>query len=115
MDGISQPGVEGFTTNPVNGQVVVPAGIILAGEDGDPTTDRPAWALDGSFLAFRQLEQLVPEFDAFLLNNAVFVTGINTTEEGAELLGARMMGRWKSVSVIKKFHFRATFNILHYL
>lgn len=96
LDGISQPGVEGFTTNPVNGQVVVPAGIILAGEDGDPTTDRPAWALDGSFLAFRQLEQLVPEFDAFLLDNAVFVTGINTTEEGAELLGARMMGRWKS-------------------
>lgn len=97
LDGISQPGVEGFTTDPVNGQDVIPAGIILVGEDSD--SGHPAWAKDGSFLAFRQLQQLVPEFDKFLTDNAVFVSGINTLEEGRELLGARMMGRWKSVSL----------------
>ncbi|KAF8476528.1 hypothetical protein JB92DRAFT_2838129 [Gautieria morchelliformis] len=49
-----QPGVEGFTTNPVPGQTVIPAGMILLGENGDTGT-RADWAKDGSFLAFRQL------------------------------------------------------------
>lgn len=77
---------------------MIPAGIILVGEEGD-TIDRPAWAQDGSFLAFRQLAQLVPEFNQFLADNALLIPGINTTEGGRELLGARMMGRWKSVSM----------------
>jgi hypothetical protein len=31
----------------------------------------PSWTKDGSFLCFRQLSQLVPEFNAFLENNAL--------------------------------------------
>lgn len=94
MDGISQPGVQGFT-NPVPGQTVVPAGMILLGEDGDATS-RPTWAIDGSFLAFRQLKQLVPEYDKFLTDNPINAPGL-TPAQGSALLGARLVGRWKSV------------------
>lgn len=96
MDGISQPAVDGFGT-PLPGQAVVSAGIILVGEDSDPSlSSRPTWATDGSFLAFRQLEQKVPEFNQFLSDNPINEPGL-TPEQGSELLGARMVGRWKSV------------------
>lgn len=81
------------------GQESVNQGVILNGRTGD-TVARPSWALDGSFLAFRDLKQLVPEFDAFLEANALPVTtkapAPFTTPTGAELLGARLVGRWKS-------------------
>ncbi len=96
MDGISQPAVLGFTQSPLPGQLAVNAGEILLAEDGDSTT-RPSWAKDGSFLVFRQMEQLVPEFNKFLLDNPISEPGILTSEEGSALLGARMVGRWKSV------------------
>jgi len=51
--------------------------------------------VDGSFLAFRFLFQLVPEFNKFLKDNALKVPGL-TPEQGSELLGARLVGRWKS-------------------
>ncbi|KAJ7589975.1 DyP-type peroxidase [Mycena floridula] len=80
---------------PVNGVPLFPtqspaidAGHILLGEAGDGTT-RPSWAKDGSFLVFRQLKQLVPEFNSFLQTNA-------PSDMTPELLGARMVGRWKS-------------------
>ncbi|THH33434.1 heme-thiolate peroxidase [Antrodiella citrinella] len=92
LDGISNPAIEKIDVNPFPGQETVRQGIILLGRNGDPTT-RPAWALDGSFLAFRYLFQLVPEFNDFLLHNAI--PGL-TPEEGAEFLGARLFGRWKS-------------------
>lgn len=95
LDGVSQPAVAGFNVNPLPGQLTVNAGVILVGEPGDPVP-RPAWAKDGSFLAFRQLQQLVPEFDTFLFNNAPPVPGF-TQQDSADLLGARMIGRWKSV------------------
>jgi Dyp-type peroxidase family len=96
MDGISQPGVQGFTQQPFPGQSVVPPGIILTGRDGD-TVSRPAWAVDGSFLAFRKLQQLVPEYKQWLLNNAVQAPGKSLTrQQGADLLGARLIGRWPS-------------------
>jgi deferrochelatase/peroxidase EfeB len=61
MDGISQPAVNGFTTTPFPGQISLDPGFFLLGEKGDSLIDqRPAWAKDGSFLAFRQLKQLVP-------------------------------------------------------
>ena len=61
MDGISQPAVQGFTTQPLPGQTVVKPGFFLFGEDGDSlASSRPAWAKDGTLLAFRQLEQRVP-------------------------------------------------------
>ena len=56
---------------------------------------RPAWAVGGSFLAFRQLEQRVPEFNKYLLDNAP--AGEGSLQSRADLLGARMVGRWKSV------------------
>lgn len=90
--------MDGFTTNALAGQSVVPAGVILTGRDGDALlASRPAWALDGSFLAFRKLKQLVPEYKKFLLDNAVQNDDNSlTTQQGADLLGARLIGRWPS-------------------
>ncbi|KAK7059641.1 fungal peroxidase [Favolaschia claudopus] len=94
LDGISNPSVEGFQLTPFPGQAVVPTGEILVGESGDKV-QRPAWAKDGSFLVFRQLEQLVPEFNKFLMDNPIRAPGL-TARQGSDLLGARMIGRWKS-------------------
>lgn len=92
----AQPSIKGFTTK-LPGQSEVEAGQILLGNPSDVSIDnRPKWTIGGSFLVFRQLQQFVPEFGKFLLDNAVVKDGLNTTD-GAELLGARMMGRWKSV------------------
>ncbi|CAK5272837.1 unnamed protein product [Mycena citricolor] len=99
MDGISNPAVNGFVTSPFPGQAVVDAGTILLGETNDLVT-RPSWALDGSFLVFRQLEQLVPEFNQFLTNNPISGPGL-TAQQGSDLLGARMVGRWKSGAPIQ--------------
>ncbi|KAF7335655.1 DyP-type peroxidase [Mycena venus] len=93
LDGISNPTVGGFQ-DPLPGQALVPTGEILVGETGDSVT-RPEWAKDGSFLVFRQLKQLVPEFNKFLADNPINEPGL-TPEQGSELLGARMVGRWKS-------------------
>ncbi|KAJ7731151.1 fungal peroxidase [Mycena maculata] len=93
QDGISNPAVTGFVS-PLPGQAAVAPGTILLGEDGD-TVARPAWAQDGTFLVFRQLSQLVPEFNKFLTDNPIDEPGL-TPEQGSDLLGARMIGRWKS-------------------
>lgn len=102
MDGISQPAVKDFDTKPNPGQETVRQGAILCGREGDivarfsntapevPIT-RPAWALDGSFLALRYLFQLVPEFNDFLKASADPTKGFTP-----DLLGARLVGRWKS-------------------
>lgn len=100
LDGIGQPAVAGFNVNPEPGQQLVLPGVILAGELGDTQiASRPLWAKDGSFLVFRQLQQLVPEFDQFLSDNAPPIVGL-TQAESVDLLGARMVGRWKSVSIL---------------
>lgn len=67
--------------------------VILLGRAGD-TVPRPSWALDGSFLAFRLLQQLVPEFSRFLAENAPDVG--DPSVDTAALLGARLTGRWHS-------------------
>lgn len=99
LDGVSQPNIQGIDKsadpNPV--QSPIPQGLILAGRDGDVTgppnapvpTPRPAWALDGSFMAFRYLFQNVPEFQAF-------VDAFNPPNASKDLLGAQLVGRWKS-------------------
>ncbi|KAI0869682.1 hypothetical protein GGS24DRAFT_511698 [Hypoxylon argillaceum] len=99
-DGLSQPAVKdvdaGVTSEP--NENPVRQGIILLGREGD-SVKRPSWALDGSFLAFRYLKQLVPEFNAFLEANAlkdVPSPPAPGDPTGAELLGARLVGRWKS-------------------
>ncbi|KAF7365594.1 DyP-type peroxidase [Mycena venus] len=94
LDGISNPAVQGFQS-PLPGQAVVPTGEILVGENGDGVTGRPPWAKDGSFLVFRQLKQLVPEFNKFLTDNPIRAPTL-TAKQGSDLLGARMIGRWKS-------------------
>lgn len=78
--------------------------MILLGRKGDPVTARPSWALDGSFLAFRYLQQLVPEFDRFLAENAPNVN--DPAVDTRELLGARMTGRWKSGAPVPLTPFR---------
>jgi Dyp-type peroxidase family len=98
VDGISQPAVQGVDTNLHPGQETVRQGIILLGREGDApnvpnVTTRPPWALDGSFLSFRYLFQLVPEFDKFMKQNPI--PGVSP-ELGSDLLGARLIGRWKS-------------------
>ncbi|KZV94529.1 fungal peroxidase [Exidia glandulosa HHB12029] len=95
LDGIAQPAISGLGT-PLPGQLVVDEGVIIVGGTNDPIA-RPAdgWMTGGSFLAFRQLEQLVPEFNKYLLDNAPAVDG-KSLQDRADLLGARMVGRWKS-------------------
>ncbi|KAI3604428.1 fungal peroxidase [Moniliophthora roreri] len=96
MDGISQPAIKGFVQAPLPGQAQVDPGVIITAETGDANAaSRPAWTKGGSFLAFRQLKQRVPEFNKFLIDNALSVPGL-TQQENADLLGARMIGRWKS-------------------
>lgn len=64
-DGISNPGVDGVDTlNP--GQTTIDQGIALLGRGQDASAGRAPWALDGSFMAFRKLPQLVPEFDKYV-------------------------------------------------
>ena len=71
---------------------VVDLGKFLLGREGDVDRDgkkivRPPWAVDGSFLVFRYLSQKVPEFNNFLKKKM---------PQNPELLGAQLMGRWKS-------------------
>lgn len=93
LDGISQPALKDIDDSKVNpGQQVIPPGVILLGREGDKVP-RPDWAKDGTFLAFRHLSQLVPEFNDFL--EAHPISGV-PFKQGVDLFGARLMGRWKS-------------------
>lgn len=94
LDGISNPSVIGFDKNPNPGPKPIPAGVMVMGHEGDTVSNR-SWAVDGSFLVFRYLSQTVLEFDNFLRDHPVLMPGL-TPAEGSELLGARLVGRWKS-------------------
>ena len=104
LDGISQPAIRGVDATANPGQQFVNQGVTLLGREGDDTVPlapgkspvpirRPSWALDGSFLAFRYLFQLVPEFHTFLKRNPI--PGL-APDHGSDLLGARLVGRWMS-------------------
>lgn len=101
-DGISQPAIAGVEIAPQPGQVQIPGGIVLLRREGDNDDSkapiaRPSWAVDGSFLCFRKLAQLVPEFDEFLTQNALPSNDPSLpADHGKQLLGARLVGRWKS-------------------
>ncbi|KAH3040556.1 hypothetical protein KXV27_006418 [Aspergillus fumigatus] len=62
---------------------------IITNADQEPV-GQPDWATDGSFLVFRKLKQLVPEFNKWLDGTAP--KHHLTTDQ----LSARLMGRWKS-------------------
>ncbi|KAF5347724.1 hypothetical protein D9756_010307 [Leucocoprinus leucothites] len=94
LDGISNPLIAGFD-KPVPGPEPIDASNTLTGyvNDGD-------WTKDGSFLVFRYLFQKVPEFNNFLQANALKKDPITSNDldetAGSDLLGARLVGRWKS-------------------
>ena len=112
QDGISQPFVN-FEDDATQkrqkfpGQTVVNPGVLVIGQPGDPITRAP-WTKNGSLLAFRQLKQLVPEFNAFLKGVVLSsildprLPGVTANSQSQDLqqridfLGARLMGRWKS-------------------
>ena len=109
-DGISQPGVRGYTavSDPSNpdqgqpGQDLLWPGEFLIGQPtqagaGQPITTPgplarggPAWTTNGSFLVFRRLRQDVAGFRAFVHNMAKSV-GVSE-----DLAGAKIVGRYKS-------------------
>ncbi len=81
------------------GQDLVWPGEFVFGYPGqdrsDPVSEGPSpnmqapWLRNGSYMVFRRLEQKVPEFRKFVAVRAARL-GMD-----AELLGARMFGRWK--------------------
>ena len=92
LDGISDPVVTGFDTNIQPGPSPIQPGVIVTGKTGDPGLSiRKPWSTEGSFVVFRWLFQLVPEFDEFLKKNPLTKDGngkVLTAQEGSDLLGA---------------------------
>jgi Dyp-type peroxidase family len=115
-DGISQPGVRGFTEqeNPedadqgIPGQDLVWPGEFVLGyptQVGEPSADDPgelntepgpvevtgpAWAVDGSYVVYRRLRQDVAGFRSFVAA-AAEEQGI-----GTDVMGAKLVGRYES-------------------
>jgi Dyp-type peroxidase family len=125
-DGVSQPGIRGridedtpLTPNnaPGNddqgnpGQDLLWPGEFLfgyPGQDGQapnftvqgPVQEPPVpFMQNGAFLVVRRLAQLVPEFDQAVKDEAA-KTGNGSDEASPTLLGAQMVGRWKSGAAI---------------
>lgn len=109
--GISNPEVEDVTftgDKPMRfpGSPVVDMGLIVMGYDGDEDkSNRPAWAVDGSFLVFRKLKCLVPEFDEFLLKEGSRMFPNIDRQRAADRLGSRLFGRWKNGGVVPSSSF----------
>jgi Dyp-type peroxidase family len=108
-DLISQPGIRGLTkpSQPnrapdqgLPGQDLLWPGEFVLGypsqnpkDPGKPGPIPPLpapWARNGSYMVFRRLEQMVPEFHRFIAAQAARL-GIDP-----ELLASRMVGRWRS-------------------
>jgi deferrochelatase/peroxidase EfeB len=65
LDGVSQPGISGLIT-PFPGQRLLDLGFFAFGYG--PKANPPlSWMKNGSFMVFRHLKQLVPEFDQYQL------------------------------------------------
>ncbi|EAU89604.1 DyP [Coprinopsis cinerea okayama7 len=98
--GMSNPQVAGVTFKDkmrYPGSPLIPMGVIVMGYDGDEDKDkRPAWAKDGAFMVTRKLNNLVPEFDDFLLQHGPRIFPELKPQEAADKLGARLFGRWKN-------------------
>lgn len=132
-DGISQPyiQIEDDATKrraPLPGQLTVNPGVIICKQPGDPQPKHPGWTSNGSFLVYRHLKQLVPEFDKFLeetvLKNILDPPAnpgpdqevINAHPEDiqkrVDFLGARFVGRWKSGTYNHRPHLYLDFDAL---
>jgi len=99
------------------GQDLLRPGELILGYPGqdphDPVKPAPIaplpapWARNGTYMAFRRLEQRVPEFRNFVAANARRL-GIS-----AGLLAARMVGRWRSgarhAGAVRRFDGRGYF------
>ena len=98
LDGVSQPGVKGLS-NPFPGQRLLDPGHFVFGYPGQAAPPPVEWMNNGSFMVFRRLKQLVPEFSKFILdqaNNIQLNDPAGTSQMDPVLLGARLVGRWKS-------------------
>lgn len=101
LDGISQPSIQGLDKTDPSGQGFVDQGVVFLGRTGDPNkSTRPSWALDGSILAFRYLQQLVPEFHAGVALVAPQIQA-PPSANAIGLTGARLVGRWASGAPIQ--------------
>ncbi|MBN3457194.1 peroxidase [Mycobacterium sp. DSM 3803] len=93
-DRMSQPVMKGSGEEPTpgSGAPLEPGEFILGYPDEEGVTDRTvpeALSRNGSYLAYRRLEEHVGLFRNHLKQNA-------DTPEGEELLAAKFMGRWRS-------------------
>ena len=94
-DRISQPIIEGSGDEPTPGSGdPLKAGEFILGYPDEsgvvPLLPQPdVLSRNGSFMAYRRLEQHVGKFRDFLRGNG-------KTPEGQELLAAKLMGRWRS-------------------
>ncbi|KAJ5102311.1 hypothetical protein NUU61_004533 [Penicillium alfredii] len=98
-DEISQPQIRGLDPTPKKGeQRIIPPGWIFTGLDGDHAK-QPRWATEGSFLAFREIEEKVPEFHKFVRESSQKIPSFD--DGTGEKLAAYLMGRWKNGSPIE--------------
>lgn len=94
-DRLSEPVIEGsgYTPTPGTGEPLKPGEFILGYPDeAGPPANLPQPEIlsrNGSFMAYRRLEQHVGAFRQFLQEQG-------ETPEGQELLAAKLMGRWRS-------------------
>jgi Dyp-type peroxidase family len=121
-DGVSQPAVDGYTTNPQPGQDVIQPGEFIVGcpaepapptpppaptpnqyggtppapAPGQPVPTGPTWAVNGSYLVFERLAQNVKQFNddtsLIALDNKV----------AAALAQAKLLGRHQSGCPMEK-------------
>ncbi len=95
-DGISNPEIKGsgIQTPPSNTDSAIAAGEFVLGYQGEAGTIPPMPQPDilgknGSFMVLRAYQSHVAAFNKFLKDNS-------SSDEEAELLGAKMWGRWRS-------------------
>ncbi len=104
-DGLSQPFLAGLHGAPRPGEVQIATGEVLLGYPNayGQLPQSPSWeAMDlgrnGTFLVFRKLAQDVAAFWHWIAGHAARLAGNDptATRELTELLGAKLVGRWRS-------------------